>query len=372
MLFLLPFVLAFIVWLLFPPLVEFVLVNALKYPTPIQSPPLIWSLPLIFFYTWYVFSAIGVGGLLVVAVWMWKQRPTPKIARAYPLVSLVVPAYNQEQNIMRCINSLFKCAIRYRGSSEIIIIDDGSTDNTFNVAWATMNSKQREVPSIRARVVRHMASLGKAEAMRTGVNKAMGEYVAIVDANTFQDSTELTELVDYMQTTQATALSGYIHRYDRTNQSELFQILQPLEYSQHLGILRRAEALGSTMTAVPDSLGLYRVEALRQLLNENRAPVRTMHRRNWLGLLLLYNLVPGFLGPVLDLVALLSLPIFFWFAPDRVLFVLALAMFLLLVLTVGIVQQTFALKFAYNQYAYKRLLWYSRLYYILRLINIAA
>jgi len=347
----LPFVLAFFVWLLYPSLAGFVLLKALKYPAPGQSPPLIWSLLLMFFYTWYLFSAIGAGGLLAVAAWMSKQRPTPKITHAYPMVSFVVLAYNEEQNIPHCINTLFKCAIQYPGPSEIIFVDDGSTDNTFEIAWATINSKQRELANIRAKVVRHTANIGKVEALRTGVNKAMGEYVAIVDPDAFWDFTGLAELVDYMRATQAiTTMLGPmrvcgVKALRQLNEKNLEPMLEMQKKTMKIDYNDRAKSA----TIAP---------AARRSL--------------WLTLLLWYNSEPRFLGAVIDFIALLSIPVFFWSAPDRVLFVLNLALFLLLLLTVGVVQQALALKFAYNQYAYKRMLWYTKSYYILRLINIAA
>jgi cellulose synthase/poly-beta-1,6-N-acetylglucosamine synthase-like glycosyltransferase len=274
-----------------------------------------------------------------------------------------------------------------------------------------------------------VANLGKAEALRTGVNKAMGEYIAIVDADTFWDPHGLTELVDYMHATKTLAASGYIHPSDGLSERKLFVVLQQLEYSQGLGVLRRAEALGNAITVVPGPMGLYRSEVLRQLLNDKQAKSVTedlevtlemqkkkmkigyndnarsttiaptalrrfwrqrlrwsigwlhnqleIHKdllleRRWLTLLLWYILVPGFFGAALELIALLSIPVFFWFAPDRTFFLLNLVMFMLLVLVVGVVQQTLALKFAYNHYNYRRLLWYTPLYYMLRLVNIFA
>jgi len=345
------------------------------------------------------------------------------------MVSFVVPAYNEEKNITRCLNSLFECTTNFRGSSEIIVVDDGSTDNTYETAWSTINSKSQELVHIRAKVVRHTANLGKAEALRTGVNKAMGEYVAVVDADTFWDKQGLTKLVDYMHATKTLASSGYIHPSDGVKERKLFAILQQLEYSQGLGILRRAEALGNAITVVPGPMGLYRSEVLRQLLNEKQAKsvaedleftlemqkknmklgyeddarsttmapttlkgfwhqrlrwsIGWLHNqlsihkdllwnRRWLTLLLWYSLVPGFFGAALELIALLSTPFFFWFAPDRVFFLLNLGMFMLLVLVVGIVQQAIALKFAYSHYNHKQLLWYMPLYFLLRLINIFA
>jgi cellulose synthase/poly-beta-1,6-N-acetylglucosamine synthase-like glycosyltransferase len=232
-----------------------------------------------------------------------------------------------------------------------------------------------------------------------------------------------------MDATKTLAASGYIHPSDGLNEHNLFVVLQQLEYSQGLGVLRRAEALGNAITVVPGPMGLYRSEVLRQLLNEKQAKSVTedleitlemqkkkmkigyndnarsttlapttlrwfwrqrlrwsigwlhnqleIHKdllleRRWLTLLLWYSLVLGFFGAALELMALLSIPVFFWFAPDRMFFLLNLVMFLLLVLAVGVVQQTIALKFAYNHYNHKRLLWYTPLYYILRLINIFA
>jgi cellulose synthase/poly-beta-1,6-N-acetylglucosamine synthase-like glycosyltransferase len=376
-----------------------------------------------------VFFAVGVSGLLVVASWVWKQQPIPRIERSYPMVSFVVPAYNEEKNIMRCLNSLFECAVNFRGSSEILVIDDGSTDNTYEIAWATINSKRQEFPHIRAKVVRHTTNLGKAEALRTAVNKALGEYVAIVDADTFWNPHGLTELVDYMHATKTLAASGYIHPSDGIKERKLFTILQQLEYSQGLGIVRRAEALGNAITVVPGPMGLYRSEILRQLLNEKQTKSVTedleltlemqkknmkigydddarsttlapttlkwfwrqrlrwsigwlhnqlaihkdlLSNRRWLTLLLWYSLVPGFFGAALELVALLSIPFFFWFAPDGMFFLLNLVMFMLLVLVVGLVQQAIALKFAYSNYNHRQLLWYTPLYFVLRLINIFA
>jgi cellulose synthase/poly-beta-1,6-N-acetylglucosamine synthase-like glycosyltransferase len=386
-------------------------------------------LPLAFFYTWYVFFAVGVGGFLVVASWIWKQNPIPKSERSYPMVSFVVPAYNEEKNIIRCLNSLFECAVNFRGSSEIILVDDGSTDNTYEVAWDTLNSMRQELVHTRVRLVKHTTNLGKAEALRTGVNKAMGEYVAIVDGDTFWDPHGLSKLVDYMHATKTLAASGYIHPSDGLKERKLFVILQQLEYSQGLGILRPAEALGNSITVVPGPMGLFRSEVLRQLLNETQTKSVTedleltleMQKKNmkigydddarsttlapttlrwfwrqrlrwsigwlhnqieihkdlllnkrWLTLLLWYSLVSGFFGAALELIALLSIPFFFWFAPDRMFFLLNLIMFMLLVLVVGLVQQALALKFAYSNYNHKQLLWYTPLYFILRLINIFA
>lgn len=174
------------------------------------------------------------------------QMTMPKIGQVYSMVSFVVPTYNEERNIMRCINGLFKCAVKYRGPSEIIIVDNGSTDNTFEVAWATINSKQRELADIRVKVVRHMSHLGQVEAARAGANKAMGEYVALVDAYGICDPATLIEMVDYLYATQGVVVS------------------------------RRIPPSSGDTTGRLSVIRLYRADSLRQLLNEKQVSAETL------------------------------------------------------------------------------------------------
>ena len=175
-------------------------------------------------------------------------RKTPDFGRVYPAICFVVPTFNEERNIRQCISSLFECALSYHGPSEILIIDDGSTDNTFEIAWTTVNSKQRESAHIRAKVVKHMRNLGKAEALKTGVNAAMGEYVAIVDIAAFCDSAWLTEIMDYIYTSEKDANSSY---------------------------LPSSRKVTSTLLNMS---GIYRAETLRRLLNENQT--KSIHRNS--------------------------------------------------------------------------------------------
>ena len=101
----------------------------------------------------------------------------------YPMISLVTPVYNEEKRISQCITNLFRYAAQYPGFSEIIIVDDGSTDYTYEIAWAAIELSRKEWPSIGGKIVRHSASLGREEAIRTGANKALGSVVAVIDTD---------------------------------------------------------------------------------------------------------------------------------------------------------------------------------------------
>jgi hypothetical protein len=158
---------------------------------------------------WIVVLAIALNAFFAV---MWhdetKERqapPRPIVTdqpRIYPMVSLIVSAYNQETTIAPSLRSLFKCASDYRGPSEILLVDDGSTDNTYEAAWATLDSMRQELPNVRARAIKHMTHLGKIETARTGSNKASGEYLILSDATVACDSVSLNSLIDFLYATK--------------------------------------------------------------------------------------------------------------------------------------------------------------------------
>lgn len=100
----------------------------------------------------------------------------------HPSISIIVPAYNSERTISKILKSLFTSAAQYPGSCEIIVVDDGSSDYTYEIAWATINRCKRTWPNVHGKVVRHTAKLGIKEAAKTGGKKASGTLIAVVDA----------------------------------------------------------------------------------------------------------------------------------------------------------------------------------------------
>jgi dolichol-phosphate mannosyltransferase len=91
-----------------------------------------------------------------------------------PLLSVIVPAYNEETNIPILIERVTKAlsSIDY----ELIIVDDGSIDNTADVA-----KKFEDKHPIK--VIRHERNKGKIEALKTGLQAAGGKFIAFLDAD---------------------------------------------------------------------------------------------------------------------------------------------------------------------------------------------
>ena len=108
-------------------------------------------------------------------------------------LSLVIPAHNEAENISRvirqCIQTLPSLAARY----EIVLVDDGSTDDTVAVAQEAMGADVA-----RLRVVRHPRKSGYGITVGDGLRAATGDYVAFMDGDgqfNVEDLKTLVELV---------------------------------------------------------------------------------------------------------------------------------------------------------------------------------
>lgn len=194
---------------------------------------------------WTIVAAVALNAFFAVTWYdegreRLTQEPEVRIdeIRGFPMVSFVVSSHNQEPSISHSIKNLFKCASDYRGPSEIIIIDDGSTDHTYESAWIAIDSLRKELPSIRANVIKHMARLGRTEVVKTGANKAMGEYLALVDATTPCDAVSLNKLVDSLSSTKKTMIS-----YEITVQPKEGKIA-----TSHSFVLAQADTLRRLLT----------------------------------------------------------------------------------------------------------------------------
>ncbi len=104
-----------------------------------------------------------------------------------PSVSIVMPAYNEEKYIVSSIRTLLELDYP-KDRLEIIIVDDGSTDNTYKVAKAFEGQGLR---------VFTKENGGKGAALNFGIKKAAGEFVATMDADSFVTRRTIRELIPY-------------------------------------------------------------------------------------------------------------------------------------------------------------------------------
>ena len=94
-----------------------------------------------------------------------------------PDVSVLVPAYNERENIPELVTELCAMFEHHGLDGEIVLVDDGSTDGTYETAEKIASTEPR------LRLLRHRGNLGKAEAMQTGNDAVRSETVVLYDAD---------------------------------------------------------------------------------------------------------------------------------------------------------------------------------------------
>ncbi|MBN1503141.1 glycosyltransferase [Candidatus Woesearchaeota archaeon] len=173
-----------------------------------------------------------------------KHRIKNPKAKAQPGVSIIIPAFNEEKNIEKTIKSLL--ALDYpKEKIQIIVIDDGSTDSTYNMA---------KKYSKRGVEVYKTTNQGKASALNFGLKKAVHPIVGALDADSFADKNAIKRMVGYFNDKKVMAVTASLRVY---KPKTFLERIQMIEYM--IGIfLRKVFAFLGSIHVTPGPLSLYR------------------------------------------------------------------------------------------------------------------
>jgi peptidoglycan-N-acetylglucosamine deacetylase len=174
-----------------------------------------------------------------------------------PLVSIIVPAYNEEVNAVSSLENLLKTDYP---NFEIIFVDDGSKDNTFEKVQEafTGNSNIR---------VFTKPNGGNASALNFGIRLSEAEYVICIDADTKLLPDAASKLmmhfgdVQYHNGKKVGAVAGNVKVGNKVN---LLTRWQSIEYISSQNFDRKAFAYVNAITVVPGAIGAFRKKAIKE------------------------------------------------------------------------------------------------------------
>ena len=109
-----------------------------------------------------------------------------------PRVSIIVPAYNEVENMPDLFKELKATFEEFVFDGELVLVDDGSSDETFEVARTVAT----EVGFKPVKILRHRVNRGKTEALLTGAKSAQGELLVFFDADLQHATNEIPRFVD--------------------------------------------------------------------------------------------------------------------------------------------------------------------------------
>jgi cellulose synthase/poly-beta-1,6-N-acetylglucosamine synthase-like glycosyltransferase len=167
--------------------------------------------------------------------------------RDYPLISIIVPAHNEEKCIEGTLETLLE--IDYP-RKEIIVVDDGSTDRTYEIAT-------RYIPK-GVKIIRRIQG-GKWAALNYGLLFSKGEIIVTIDADSLISRTALKEMAKRFQDPKIMAECGNVKVLNRNN---FLTKCQAYEYITDINIVKSAFDFVGSVMIVPGALGAFRREAL--------------------------------------------------------------------------------------------------------------
>jgi poly-beta-1,6-N-acetyl-D-glucosamine synthase len=171
-----------------------------------------------------------------------------------PPVSILVPAYNEGRLMGRALSSLL--ALDYP-EFEVVVVDDGSTDDTLERAAAW---EGRHGPC-EVRVVTKRNG-GKASALNAGIAASKHPFILCMDADSYLEPQTLLRAIEHFGDPSVGAVAGNVKV---ENRGKIITRLQALEYIEGLNMPRRAQGFVAAVNIVPGPVGMFRREALEEL-----------------------------------------------------------------------------------------------------------
>ncbi|MFF3711895.1 bifunctional polysaccharide deacetylase/glycosyltransferase family 2 protein [Streptomyces phaeochromogenes] len=219
------------------------------------------------------------GMMLILARRHYRQRNKRRFSWGPTVtqpVSVIVPAYNEKECIANTLESLAKST----HPIEIIVVDDGSTDDTSQIA----RDAARSFGMTNVRVIRQ-ENAGKPAALNNGVHSASYDIVVMMDGDTVFEPDAVHQLVQPFADPEVGAVAG---NAKVGNRNTVIGAWQHIEYVMGFNLDRRMYDLLCCMPTIPGAIGAFRRDAVLEVggmsedtLAEDTDITIAMHRGGW-------------------------------------------------------------------------------------------
>lgn len=177
-----------------------------------------------------------------------------------PLVSIVVAAKNEEENIRNCVQSCINSTYQ---NKEIIIVNDGSTDGTTEILEQMQIENRSKI-----RVIHLPKSVGKKQAIEHASNLAKGEIYAFMDSDCDMANNSVENAVKIFSFDgNVGALATYARVRD-VNKGTLLEKMQDVWADGQFRLLKGMESSYNSVTCCSGSLSFFRREAIQEFMHE--------------------------------------------------------------------------------------------------------
>ena len=207
----------------------------------------------VIYYLFYALLIITILKLLsqLFLSFAYKLKRKSNKMKKPPSISIIVPAYNEAKTIKNCIQSLQN--LNYL-NYDVIVIDDGSTDNTFEEA-----SQCKGVKIIK------QENQGKPGALNNGIRSSTGEIIVTVDADTTIDKDALGAIAErFVSNEKLGAVAGNVKVRP---EPKIMNTVQSAEYALGINLIRKGQSVLGCVMIVPGPIAALKREAVEKVGN---------------------------------------------------------------------------------------------------------
>jgi hyaluronan synthase len=206
---------------------------------------------------------VSMGLLLLVfrtVLWL-RYRPFPSVDPAdAPYLTVIIPAYNEGRMVEKSIDSV--AAAHYpRERLQIIVVDDGSTDDTR--LWIARAAGRH---SGLVTAIQFERNRGKRAALAEGFRRARGEIVVTIDSDSVIKHGALLALAGPFRNPRVGAVAGKVSVFNRHR--GIFPRMLNVRFVLSFDFLRSVQSAYGTVYCCPGALAAYRAGAVQQVLEQ--------------------------------------------------------------------------------------------------------
>ena len=204
----------------------------------------------------------GFMNAFLVTTLLLDRRPIRRSPAVYPGVTVLIAAYNEADAIADTIESA--AHEDYPGPLEIIVLNDGSSDATANVADSARRSLTAG-PNVNVRIIDYPVNRGKAAVLNAGLREATHDLIVTIDGDTRLKADALTDIVERLLSDppETVAVAGAV--LVRNARENLMTGAQEWDYFHGIAAVKRMQSMYHGTLVAQGAFSIYRKEALLEV-----------------------------------------------------------------------------------------------------------
>lgn len=192
----------------------------------------------------------------------FDKRPVRRPLASYPGITILVAAYNEAAAIEDTLTSLSRQD--YTGSMQVLVLNDGSTDETVAVARRTLDAMNLPA-NFDFRVIDYPVNAGKAAVLNRGLKLAEHDLVATIDGDSWVRDDGVTQIVERLHADPANTVAVAGAVMVRNSRENFLTRAQEWDYFHGIAAVKRMQSMYHGTLVAQGAFSLYRKSALLEV-----------------------------------------------------------------------------------------------------------